>query len=327
MSISRSKSAKVLKIAQLRLLPITFFLCTLGFAGFFGAKISSYVYADELPIYVAKDSPLWNHADEESIQFVLSTTIQTNLFRPNLIHIYGEDFDYKFFSYAETVGDAIESVEFIYDGDDIFVPPYDERIVGDTWIKFIKVDNEFETVVEKLPYGSECVIDANLPVGKSKVLIAGKPGQKKYEYQNVYQDGQHVSRDLISSEVVSYPVNETIARGSKLSGSDSCVYWDTVVDSLTDNEKERYWLKSVMRCESGCTANRVSSDGNFKGLMQYNASTFFSSAVGGNYTDIFDGTQQLQQSLMRYRLGQGNSKWPVCSKRAVATTPEFCSAN
>jgi len=317
MSIPSPLGAKLLKSLNLKHKSIFLFLVTLLSFGIVSILLQTHIYAGDLSLQNTDSLYKYGYNIDNS-SLLLSTNLNSNLFRPNYLHIYGEDFDYAFFSHATTVDEALTEISITFDDDDIFLPARTDKIVGDMWIKYTKVDNEFEEVKINLPFKTTYTTDNNLPIGQKNIIINGQVGEQIDTYKIVYQNGIQTDKIKISSTISKNPVDEVIAQGAKLVSTKSCLEWDSVIDSYTTNETERFWLKSVMRCESGCNENNVSSSGVYKGLFQYNESTF-NSGGGGN---IFDGAQQIEQTLRRYRAGQ-LTKWPVCNKKAQAIMTVF----
>jgi len=81
---------------------------------------------------------------------------------------------------------------------------------------------------------------------------------------------------------------------------ESCGYWDTEIDGMTESIGERNWLKRVMKCESMCRSWAKNSTSEASGLMQFMPSTFH----GNSGVNIWDGREQLEVALRMYRNGQ-----------------------
>jgi len=137
-------------------------------------------------------------------------------------------------------------------------------------------------------------------IGETVVAVPGIPEIIEETYLASYEDGVEVKRELINTRVKQNAVEELQYNGTlqkPLAQIASCNYWDGQIDAATANSSERYWLKSVMRCESKCNPNVASTLGPWHGLFQYNPRTF--SASGGQ--NIYDGHEQITITLSKLR--------------------------
>ena len=77
---------------------------------------------------------------------------------------------------------------------------------------------ETKTVTEKgtITYQSTVVEDPNLEYGKTETRTKGSAGEITYTYSITYTDGKETARELVSKETTKQPVNEVIARGTKI---------------------------------------------------------------------------------------------------------------
>jgi len=316
MSILSPTGAKLLK--SLNIKSISFFLITLLSFGIVSIFLQTHIYAKEVLTDSKEDASRHQYNLNHQDPFLLTKEFESNLFRPNYLHIYGEDFDYSFFSYATTIKEVVNEskleFDFTFDKDDLFSPNLNEKVIGDMWIKYTKIDNKFEEVKTDIPYKTICTTDINSPVGQQNILIAGKLGEYKETYKITFEDGIKTNREKIGSEISKLQIDQIITKGTKLVQTKECIIWDKVIDNYTSDSAERYWLKSVMRCESGCNERNISPSGVYKGLFQYDTSTFNNGGGG----DIFNGSQQIEQTLRRYRAGQ-LTKWPACNAKVQQT--------
>jgi len=91
----------------------------------------------------------------------------------------------------------------------------------------------------------------------------------------------------------------------------NCGYWNAYVDSIGATEEEKQWLKSVMKCESGCNAE--SNKSFYKGLFQWDPCLWYKQYPNDN---IFNGEIQIQRTLEKLRNGANpNQMWPACHRR------------
>lgn len=218
--------------------------------------------------------------------------------------------------YGATVGDVVKTLGINVD-DYIITPDLDTKISDNLLVKLVKVEKTFETVTEIVPFRSEQVNDSSMYVGTSLVTQEGQNGVKEITILRTFHDGQMVEEKVTDQKMVTPVVNKITKVGTReridfstVPGlNNSCVQWDSYIDQITGSDAERYWLKSVMRCESGCYAG-ANNGGLYKGLMQFSERTF--AGYGG--TNIWDGYQQLRISLTIYRSGGAAHHWPACTR-------------
>ena len=162
----------------------------------------------------------------------------------------------------------------------------------------IQVHSETRIETESIPFATTQESDPESFKGTQRVKTTGVPGERELTYIDTYEDGIVVTSELLSEEIVIDPIDQVVLVGTKVrpiitGGPASCGHWDSVIDSKTSDEKERTWLKHVMRCESGCNPSIVSYNGLWHGLFQYRQDTFASH--GGR--NIYDGNEQIQMTL------------------------------
>lgn len=83
-----------------------------------------------------------------------------------------------------------------------------------------------EVYLQSLPYSVVQVQSNKLKSGKSKVSVEGKNGVKQVVAQVTYVNGVATSQNIISSAVVTQPVNEKVIVGTKGKSSSSSSYVD-----------------------------------------------------------------------------------------------------
>lgn len=242
-----------------------------------------------------------------------------DLFRPKRIILQAAEIEIVHFTYASTVAEILEEMSFDADMNDEIEPDLFTKIFGDTYIKIALIDTSSEKVKSDIPFAITYTVDSSIYAGRSSKVQAGIKGTLMTHFVITYRDGEQISKEKVREEVITEPTTEIIARGSKLSGPASCNYWDGIIDGKTQDLTERYWMKSVMRCESTCNPGAVSPSGAYTGLYQFSRNTFYN-ARGGN--DIYDGHEQIKYTLLMYRAG-AQTAWPACNRKALANMPTF----
>lgn len=81
-----------------------------------------------------------------------------------------------------------------------------------------ELKTETKTVIEKstISYQTVTVDDPNLEYGKTETRTKGVTGEIIYTYNIIYTNGKEASRELVGKETTKQPLNEIIARGTKV---------------------------------------------------------------------------------------------------------------
>ena len=332
MSISRPKSAKILNtVNNLVVTALIVVITLLSISTYTGHNIiAGYAFAGEVLGAKSVTASLKTQVSVAEAPIELSSSIYDATTKPlpsileipKTVFVNSNQNTVIALTDSLTVGEMIERAEIQADEDDIVLPSRETQVSSEMKVEVIKVDKEFESISIEIPHGSQCTLADDMLIGTSKVIEPGAKGLRTEVYQLTYNNGVQVSRDLVSNNIDRAPQDQVVAKGTQFSSTGKCATWDAVIDEMTSDPVERYWLKYVMRCESKCNEKVVSSSGAYHGLFQYDKKTFYN---GGSGKDIYDGREQISQTLYRYRLGQ-QKKWPVCSAAALRSTPEFCSA-
>ncbi len=72
-----------------------------------------------------------------------------------------------------------------------------------------------ETYTAALPHETTRCLDASIPLGNEAVLIEGRDGELRCTANVTYINGQEVSREILSQDVILAPVTEIIAEGTR----------------------------------------------------------------------------------------------------------------
>ena len=114
----------------------------------------------------------------------------------------------------ETVGELLARLNISYGAgvtvsEDALTPVYDgmRLTISDT------IHNQ-QTYTLAIPYETVYCKDPTLPAGTEEVITAGRDGQLCCTADVVYENGNEISRTLISRTVVEAPVNQVIAIGT-----------------------------------------------------------------------------------------------------------------
>lgn len=104
----------------------------------------------------------------------------------------------------------------VYDGDEIALINNEDFLETGAANTYLVTRNggRIVTEEEEIPFSEEEVKDYNLAPGTSEIRQYGEMGLKKIAYNILYVDGKEVSRELVSEEVVKWPVARIVAVGA-----------------------------------------------------------------------------------------------------------------
>ena len=116
---------------------------------------------------------------------------------------------------AETQELKNQGIEF-REGVDEITPALDTKIEKDMKVQLVKVDVKQEIAKEILPYDSVEKTDDELDKSVKEIRQEGSHGEKEVIYEVVLKDGKEISRTVKASKVISAPVTEITAVGTKV---------------------------------------------------------------------------------------------------------------
>lgn len=114
---------------------------------------------------------------------------------------------------GSTVRQALDAAELELGALDRTEPALSEALAAGDQVKVIRVEEEFETEVEALPFNSRTLRNESLPEGEQRLIQAGASGRQEITYRLLYEDGELVSRTQVGSQVLEEPVEEIIMVG------------------------------------------------------------------------------------------------------------------
>lgn len=113
-------------------------------------------------------------------------------------------------SMAATVGEALTSAKVPFDSNDRIVPAASTALKPGsvTKVVVIKVDTRTLTEKQAIAFGKKETKSATLEEGETKTTTKGVAGSKSVKYLLTYLDGKLATKKLVSSDVVTKPVDE-----------------------------------------------------------------------------------------------------------------------
>ncbi len=133
---------------------------------------------------------------------------------PLLITADGQEHAIK--AAGRTVGDALATAGFPLQDLDYSIPTAAEPLPEDGRIKVVRVHEDVIEEQESIPFERQVTGDPGLELDQSRIAQAGQPGVRVTRTIIRYEDGVEVSRNENETAVLSQPVNEVIAYGSKI---------------------------------------------------------------------------------------------------------------
>jgi len=213
-------------------------------------------------------------------------------------------------SLASTVGEALTGAKIAWDRDDRISPaPATALKAGVNRIAYAKVDLRKVTKTESVAFGTDETKSATLLEGTKKTTAAGKAGQKSVTYLYTYVDGKLTTAKVVTSAVVTAPVDAKVLVGTKPKPAPAA-------DTTPSTGDTSAWDR-IAECESG--GNWAINSGNgYYGGLQFDHGTW--AAYGGTaYAYNANLATKAQQIAIAEKVKAdrgGYCAWPVCGSRA-----------
>jgi uncharacterized protein YabE (DUF348 family) len=216
-------------------------------------------------------------------------------------------------SMAATVGEALTAAKIAWDRDDRISPAAITVLKpGVNRIGYVQVDVKRVTKTEAIAHGTAETKSATLEVGTKKTAAKGVDGAKSVTYVYTYLDGKLTTTKVLTSKLVTAPVDEKVLVGTK--PKPAAPTQDTSTPPSSGNTSA--WDR-IAECESGGNWSINSGNGYYGGL-QFDHGTW--AAYGGTaYATNANGATKAQQIAIAEKVKAdrgGYGAWPVCGKRA-----------
>ena len=98
--------------------------------------------------------------------------------------------------------------------DRVTPPEYTLLTDGDT-VTVVRVQEDFETQEEVIPFERQTLRNEGLPEGETRLVQRGVNGRQEVTYRLVYEDGQRVARQPVKVTVLEEPVPEIVMVGAR----------------------------------------------------------------------------------------------------------------
>ena len=142
-------------------------------------------------------------------------------------------------AYGGTIGDLLQTLSIsVGTGDTLTVDGAPVSTLDATYdgmeLDITRTTTKTQVTTEEIPYDTVSYLDPTLPVGETQVQSAGSAGTQEITTELIYENGQLVSSEQISTKVLSQPTDEVVLIGSQQTFSES----ETAVEVYTEPEPE-----------------------------------------------------------------------------------------
>ena len=181
-------------------------------------------------------------------------------------------------SSARTVGEALAEAGIPLLGLDTSLPAENEAIPTDGQIEVVRVSESILLTQKPIPFESELVASADVPLDQTQILQPGENGLTVQRIRIRYEDGQEISRTTENETVVRPPEKRVLGYGTKVE----------IKTAVVDGVTIEYWRAVQMYatayspCRSGgdrCYSGTSSGKKLAKGMVGLRYSWYL--AMGG----------------------------------------------
>lgn len=137
-----------------------------------------------------------------------------NIKRAINVTVHVDDKDLKLASSEDNVEQLLATEGVTLNTDDKITPDKVTKLSKDLTVNIVRVDKKIFTDSTDIEYNTEIKYDNDLANSVKKVVQDGKNGQQEVQTRVTYEDNKEVNREVISSKVVSNPVNKIIVMGT-----------------------------------------------------------------------------------------------------------------
>ncbi|MBU5294266.1 G5 domain-containing protein [Anaerosalibacter bizertensis] len=118
-------------------------------------------------------------------------------------------------STENVVKDILKDLDIKLDEKDYTKPDMNKKVKPEGQIEIVKVVEKIDVVKNDIPFENIVKNNNKLEKGKSNIVQEGKKGVKEIKIKKVFENGNLISEDIISEEVVSAPVSKVVEKGVK----------------------------------------------------------------------------------------------------------------
>lgn len=177
----------------------------------------------------------------------LPITIYYTPSRPLTVTADGKTF--RITSSARTVGEALAEAGIPLVGFDYSLPSEKEALPADGQVKVVRVSESVLLAQKPIPFESELVASADVPLDQTQILSPGETGLSVQRIRVRYEDGNEISRVTEDETLVRPTKTRTLGYGTKIE----------IKTAVVDGVQIEYWravqmyATSYSPCRSGTT--------------------------------------------------------------------------
>src|SRR3989344_3736126 len=215
-------------------------------------------------------------------------------------------------TWQNTVGDLLKEKKIELGNDDKIVPTIVTNLTKNMTLTITRVARTNVTETEIVPYQTKIEKDYNQFVGGQTVLKSGQNGQLEKTYLLIREDGELISKTLISTKTTITAVTAVVRQGGLNPVPRQCISMkDWVVEASRRNGIDPNALFYRIVRESNCHPNSSGAGGKYKGLLQYEQGFWSSSSAKAGYPggDIWDAQTQIYVTAWNWAHGN-RGRWP-----------------
>ncbi|MBI4731609.1 MAG: G5 domain-containing protein [Chloroflexi bacterium] len=114
---------------------------------------------------------------------------------------------------GSTVQAALDAAALTLGQLDRISPPVYAALTDGTEIIITRVQEEYETRQEDIPFERQELPNESMPAGESRLIQAGQNGKSEITIRRVYEDGIQASESIVSETILKSPVPEILMVG------------------------------------------------------------------------------------------------------------------
>jgi uncharacterized protein YabE (DUF348 family) len=134
-------------------------------------------------------------------------------------------------SSAATVGQGLAEAGIPLLGLDISLPAANEALPADGQVKVVRVSESILLTQKPIPFESELVASADVPLDQTRILQPGENGLSVQRIRIRYEDGQEISRTTENETLVRQPKTRVLGYGTKIE----------IKTAVVDGVQIEYW--------------------------------------------------------------------------------------
>lgn len=148
---------------------------------------------------------------------------------------------------AQTVGEALAEAGIPLVGGDYSIPSENEALPANGNIQVVRVSESVLLAQEPIPFTSELIASADVPLDQTQILQPGETGLTMQRIRIRYEDGNEISRVTEEETTVRPPKNRILGYGTKVE----------IKTAVVDGVTIEYWravqmyITSYSPCRSG----------------------------------------------------------------------------